>query len=255
MSRSHQTLSFSAAEWALYAECYDALTHIRPYQELVRAVHELVPKTASNILDVGCGTGTLLSSLSDTHPNSQLTGIDPTTAMLEQARRKLQNRAELIKTTTAEAPEQFREAFDVVISCNVLYATPNPEAFLSQIRNFLVPGGVCIIATPKKGFDNGLIAKAHCNDSRADDYWLDPHSSPERERHLVTEAFGTGTLSQAMINVAYFNRKIAATTQFHFLLESELETLFQRTALGITNMSLTYAKQTHLIKSHRKETA
>ena len=46
----------------------------------------LFPHPGDALLDVGCGTGTFLQSLSSAFPSVKLTGVDPSSAMLDIAR-------------------------------------------------------------------------------------------------------------------------------------------------------------------------
>jgi len=49
---------------------------------------ELLPRTAFNLLDLGCGTGLELNEIFKTHPNIKVTGVDLTKAMLDGLKQK-----------------------------------------------------------------------------------------------------------------------------------------------------------------------
>ena len=66
------------AKWSFYIEATTRETLAR-----------LRLRPSDRLLDVGCGTGSLLDRLARQHPATQLTGIDPVPEMLAVARRRL----------------------------------------------------------------------------------------------------------------------------------------------------------------------
>ncbi len=103
-----------------------------------------LPKERSRVLDVGTGTGMVATAAA--LQGHDVTGIDFSAQMLEQAavnsakygvcpKYKQMNAVEL------EFPE---DSFDVVISRNVLWAIPHPEEALLEWRRVLKPGGLLI---------------------------------------------------------------------------------------------------------------
>lgn len=63
----------------------------------------LKPLSRDSILDIGCGTGEILSFLTE-HKNFQLTGIDPSPYMLDIAKQKLGNRVSLHRESAENLP-------------------------------------------------------------------------------------------------------------------------------------------------------
>ncbi len=59
----------------------------------------LCPHPGHALLDVGCGTGMFLQALASAFPSVKLTGVDPSSAMLDIARAKLGPAAELKPVT------------------------------------------------------------------------------------------------------------------------------------------------------------
>lgn len=76
------------------------------------------PRAGLAVLDVGCGTGTLLERYVDL--GSRAFGIDPSSAMLEVARRRLGSRAELA-LGDARAMPFGEDSFDVVTFSMMLH--------------------------------------------------------------------------------------------------------------------------------------
>lgn len=99
------------------------------------------------ILDVGCGTGTLLRQAAQRFPDAHLVGIDLAGAMLAAAD----------AATPAELPIWFVHAraerlpladgvFDLVLSTVSFRHWSDQSAALGQIRRVLTPGGVLVLA-------------------------------------------------------------------------------------------------------------
>jgi ubiquinone/menaquinone biosynthesis C-methylase UbiE len=92
------------------------------------------------VLDVGCGTGVLLERILDRYPNSHLTGIDLSPAMVAQARRRLPQRVTLA-VVDAEALPFPTHGFDTVVSVSSFHFWPAPKPTLAELRRVLRPGG------------------------------------------------------------------------------------------------------------------
>jgi SAM-dependent methyltransferase len=104
---------------------------------------------AGSILDVGCGTGTLLEAIageSDAGGSDRLglVGVDLSPGMLAEARRKLGARAGTAAADAARLP--LRAAtFDVALSASSLHHWRDPAAVLAEIRRVLRPGGRLVV--------------------------------------------------------------------------------------------------------------
>ena len=98
------------------------------------------------VLDLGCGTGTLLAMAAER--GAVVTGIDADPKMLAKAVPKLQGReARLVEgyTTAVDLPEA---SFDVVISSLFFHhlRSEDKRATLARARRWLRPGGILAIA-------------------------------------------------------------------------------------------------------------
>jgi ubiquinone/menaquinone biosynthesis C-methylase UbiE len=97
-----------------------------------------------SLLDVGCGTGALLSHLAASYPQARLAGIDPSPEMLAIARERLPPVIEL-KQGWAEGIPYLDDAFDVVVSCNVFHYIREPLVGLKDMLRVLRPEGILVI--------------------------------------------------------------------------------------------------------------
>jgi ubiquinone/menaquinone biosynthesis C-methylase UbiE len=116
-------------KWAFYIEATTRETLSRL---------NLKPRT--RILDVGCGTGALLSELARREPSAELVGIDPAPQMLAIARGRVPPAVSLLEGWAEKLPCQD-ESFDLVVSCNMLHYVREPAAALREMARVLRPGG------------------------------------------------------------------------------------------------------------------
>lgn len=253
MSTSRET-SFDVEDWGGYAACYDALNELTPYQELQRRVAaELGSLDGQRVLDAACGTGNLTRILL-WQGRGEIWGVDFSEEMLQRARQKCTGERVHFAWGDLNQPLQFEDGFfDQVVSINTLYALNHPAALLAEFARILKPGGKLILVTPKKGYENGLILKEHCQSQKPDEYWRDAHSSPEREWMLICEAIQEPSLRHQMMAVAEYNRKIGATTPFHFFDIAELSAIYEECGLTILKTGLTYAQQGLLLLAQKGE--
>jgi len=118
----------------------------------------LVTHADARLLDVGTGTGTLAFAALERWPGLHVTGIDPSSGMLEVARRSAEVRLPphergRYETAVAYADELPFEAgaFDLAVSSFVLQLVPSRAAALREIRRVLAPGGTLAWAAWQRG--------------------------------------------------------------------------------------------------------
>lgn len=109
------------------------------------------------VLDVGCGTGSLLKELSQSRRELNLYGIDLSPEMINGARVKLKDveHVELYERSAADLLFQSNY-FDYVVCMNSLHHHPNPKQSLAEMTRVLKPGGVMILMD---GFVDSTVRK------------------------------------------------------------------------------------------------
>jgi len=246
---------FNVNDWGGYAKCYDALNLLRPYQQLQQTVIaslKLLP--GQIILDAATGTGNLgwWIQKGGGLNGARIIGVDFSEEMLALAGEKCEGMAVDFKKCDLNQSLPFADVyFHQIVSVNTLYALSDPEKILSEFHRVLKPGGRIILINPKKGYENGLILKAHCRDGGPDELWLDAHASEVKERELVFKAVNDYETAAKFLSIASFNREIAANRQFYFFEEQSLLDMFYKKDFFWVKSSRAYAGQAIAITARK----
>ncbi|MFI8950584.1 class I SAM-dependent methyltransferase [Streptomyces sp. NPDC053750] len=102
-----------------------------------------LPDRAGDVLDLGCGTGSL--SLLAAEQGHRVTGVDRSPAMVELARGKLAGRDAVFLTGDAATPPVGEQRFDTVLARHVVWTLPDPGRALRHWRELLRPGGRLVL--------------------------------------------------------------------------------------------------------------
>jgi ubiquinone/menaquinone biosynthesis C-methylase UbiE len=107
----------------------------------------LIPhiKPDFQILDIGCGPGTISIDLANLVPQGKLVGVDAVEAVLEQARKNAEARGTTnIDFKPADANDlPFEDnTFDVVFCHQVLQHVGSPSGILKEMARVAKPGGI-----------------------------------------------------------------------------------------------------------------
>ncbi|WP_326724110.1 class I SAM-dependent methyltransferase [Streptomyces sp. NBC_00243] len=102
-----------------------------------------LPERASDVLDLGCGTGSL--SLLASGWGHHVTGVDLSPGMVDLARAKLAGRDAVFLVGDAAAPPVGEQLFDVLLCRHVLWTLPDPGRVLRHWCGLLRPGGRLVL--------------------------------------------------------------------------------------------------------------
>ncbi|MGW7042954.1 class I SAM-dependent methyltransferase [Streptomyces avermitilis] len=106
-------------------------------------LRDWLPGRACDVLDLGCGTGSL--SLLASEQGHRVTGVDLSPAMVGLARAKAAGRDAAFLVGDAAAPPVGEERFDVVLVRHVLWTLPDPGRALRRWCGLLRPGGRLVL--------------------------------------------------------------------------------------------------------------
>jgi len=102
--------------------------------------------SAKSFMEVGCGTGFVISYIHSTFPQLSFTGSEIFVAGLRFAKQRTKN-VSLLQMDARHVP--FSEEFDVVGAFDVLEHIEEDEAVLAQLFRATKPGGGIIITVPQ----------------------------------------------------------------------------------------------------------
>ncbi len=140
--------------WDAVAPTFDTAPDHGLTDPVVRAawaarLREWVPNTAAEVLDVGCGTGSLALLLAE--QGHRVTGVDLSPVMVERARRKLAGHPVEVLIGDATAPQVGARRFDVVLARHLLWTLPKPQTALLHWVGLLRPGGHLVLVEGRWG--------------------------------------------------------------------------------------------------------
>lgn len=139
---SKQDIKFSKRA-AVYDEQFEGRLSKNVYQLVTENVKL---KQGDKVLDVGCGTGTILKRLNDIC-NIEGFGIDMEEKMIEQAKKKCPQ-MNIQKNDCSNTPFAD-ETFDSVIACMAFHHFYAQTTFAKEVSRILKKGGKCYIADPQ----------------------------------------------------------------------------------------------------------
>src|SRR5438093_357653 len=131
-------------------------------------------RAGQRILDVGCGTGTLVLLIKRLHPDVDVVGIDPDPKALTRARSKAQREGVTIQLDRgfSDGLPYAAASFDLVFSSLMFHHLPAEEKSptLREIRRVLKPGGALHFLDLAGGESaaHGLLAHLHSHGRLAD---------------------------------------------------------------------------------------
>jgi ubiquinone/menaquinone biosynthesis C-methylase UbiE len=126
-----------------------------------RLLLQLMPPAPAEVVDLGCGTGTLTLLLAQ--QGYQLRGLDLAPAMVDRARAKAREAGLSVDLTCGDAaqPPYAASSADVVLVRHVLWAMPDPDQALQAWTRLLRPEGRLILVEGYWHTGGGLRA-AEC---------------------------------------------------------------------------------------------
>jgi SAM-dependent methyltransferase len=174
----------TAALWDAAADSFDEEADHGLRDPAVRAawagrLATWLPEDGLDVLDLGCGTGSLSLLLAER--GHRVVGVDLAPRMVALARAKLAGTDAVVLIGDAARPPVGERRFDVVLARHVLWALPEPEAALARWAVLLRPGGRFVFVEGRWGTEQGDAGSPWAGGVRAADLVA-------ALRPLVTEA-------------------------------------------------------------------
>jgi SAM-dependent methyltransferase len=184
---------------------------------------------AERVLDIGCGTGTILRRARADGHSGRLAGLDPDSSMLDQARDSVA--AEWLLATAAEAP--WQSAFDLAImSGNAFQFLLDDAAIrdsLTAIRRTLVDGG-------RFAFDTRNPAVREWRTWNPDHPYavVDPLGARLRLHHETSEPDDAGVVTvKTVFQGPHWNRPLVASGSLRFISPADLDAHLEAAGLAV----------------------
>lgn len=117
-------------------------------QLIIWALERFFPK-AKNFMEIGCGTGFVLSGIAAANPQLEICGSEIHSAGLSYAANRVKH-ATLFQMDARNIP--FENEFDVIGAFDVLEHIEEDDKVLAQMFNALSPGGGIILTVPQHRF-------------------------------------------------------------------------------------------------------
>lgn len=140
----HGAASAVQAEYAQLAPRYDR--HWRRYIEVTAdwTVAPIAAARPGRVVDLGCGTGTVLARLSEQASDVRPLGVDASRPMLRRAREKLGRHVPLVAGDAA-MPPLADGSLDTLVSSSVLHFLDRPEVALRAWYRLVRAGGRIVV--------------------------------------------------------------------------------------------------------------
>lgn len=154
---------FKAYHFAELAKAEAGYFWFRSRNALIQwALKKYFPQCKS-LLEVGCGTGFVLSGLSKVFPDIRLVGSEIFTAGLAFAAARLP-KAELVQMDARQSP--YIEEFDVVAAFDVIEHIKEDEQAIACLHRAIKPGGGCLITVPQHQWLWSHVDEEACHERR-----------------------------------------------------------------------------------------
>jgi ubiquinone/menaquinone biosynthesis C-methylase UbiE len=128
---------------ATYDEGFEGKASKKFYNLLLK---QLEPCQGATILDVGCGTGTILKNLRD-HTNINGYGIDTEENMIVEAKKKCPDMT-IFVSDCIKTPFENNQ-FDIITSCMAYHHFADKQGFAKEASRIIKPGGHLYITDPR----------------------------------------------------------------------------------------------------------
>ena len=196
------------------------------YSEMVDALIASIPFELSsriNVIDLGCGTGTIARRIKEVFPQSRICCLDLAENMIEMAKLKLADFSDTRFRVGNFNDYQFDDTYDVVISSLALHHMVTDEDkinFYQKIYTALKPGGVFFNADVILGSSEHNQAanmerwrgfmKKHVTDEEINNKWLVKYQAEDHPAKMMDQIAWLNALGFLEVDIIwkYYNYSV-----------------------------------------------
>lgn len=174
---------------------------VRACQEETIRWQAMSGRATFRLLDVGCGTGTLINVMATMPQAERLVGLDYSPVMARQLAAKIAASPLGTKLHVvvgdAERLPFADQSFDVVTCCHSFHHYPHQAAAVREFRRVLRPGGLLVLVD---GFRDNVVGWVVFDVAVA---WVEKnvHHAPWSQIRALLTAAGFTTVRQRKLNV------------------------------------------------------
>jgi len=128
-----------------------ALRAMPRYEEMLGEIVRCLPDGPRDLLELGCGTGTLTAILMRRYPDAKLTAIDASAEMIETARERVPAKRVSFVVSLFEDLELPDASFDLIASNMSLHHIADKGPFYKRLRKAMRQGGSFIFGDELTG--------------------------------------------------------------------------------------------------------
>lgn len=122
---------------------------------ILKPIQDFLPlKSPLKIADLGCGNGLIAGFVSNL--GHEVTAVDSSDDGIALAKEKYSSVNFFTCSVYDDLVSKIGDAYDVVISSEVIEHLYNPKSFLKNTHKILKPGGTLILTTPYNGYLKNL---------------------------------------------------------------------------------------------------
>ena len=141
------------------AESYDSLIHraVPRYDEMIARLLDYLPADATQILELGSGTGNLSLRLAEAFPLARLTLVDGSPEMIDLVRSRIEAASSPAREPADYVVARFEaldlppRSFDLVVSSISLHHVEDKARLYSRLRSLMTDGGRFCFADQIRG--------------------------------------------------------------------------------------------------------
>jgi tRNA (cmo5U34)-methyltransferase len=171
------------------------------YEEMIEALVLSIPfekKSEIEVIDLGCGTGTILKKIKQQFPNAKLTALDLSKNMIEMTKLKLDGYDEVGYYVEDFYDFEFPKKYDVIVSSLALHhliTDEDKKMFYKKLYNALSQDGVFYNADVVLGSNNEIqdvymnkwieFMRKNCSIEEIEQKWLPKYREEDSPTTLV----------------------------------------------------------------------